>query len=303
LIFDLVQILALQNQTNIRTVPSPNDHVNYLANLFSLGSSVFTDGFDIKLAIPLIEQVVNNGPEEKIRSAVSRLAAQARLLLTSPTPSLKVASGAQISTSSQVTELNSSMSHDEPEFRALKRIKLAHSDPRCGEGGIGIGQKCDMETLNQHDCYEEPALEFRYRPLNTARREIRLLVLHPGEDILDLFSYSCSLIYVSMDEDPEYEALSYVWGSEANKQKILIDGRQLSVTANLAEALNHLYDSDSVRKLWVDAICINQRDIRERSHQVQNMTEIYARARNVMVWIGVLGITTQNLLHRGEPGR
>jgi hypothetical protein len=95
-----------------------------------------------------------------------------------------------------------------------------------------------------------------------------------------------------MDEDPEYEALSYVWGSGENKQKILIDGQQLSVTANLAEALEYLYNRDGPRKLWVDAICINQEDIPERSQQVGNMTEIYARARNAVVWIGLLGITT-----------
>ncbi|PVH67667.1 hypothetical protein DL98DRAFT_398697, partial [Cadophora sp. DSE1049] len=78
------------------------------------------------------------------------------------------------------------------------------------------------------------------------------------------------------------------------------DGGQLSVTVNLAEALDHLHDSDRPRKLWVDAICINQKDIPERTQQVQNMTEIYARARNVVVWIGLLGITTQQLLHRLE---
>jgi hypothetical protein len=103
-----------------------------------------------------------------------------------------------------------------------------------------------------------------------------------------------------MDEDPEYEALSHVGGSEANRKKILIDGQQLSVTFNLAEALDNLYASDHPRKLWVDAICINQKDVPERSQQVQNMTEIYTRARSVVVWISVLGGKTQQLLHQLE---
>jgi hypothetical protein len=246
---------------------------------------------------------MNNEPEEKIYSAVARLAVRARLLLTSSTQSRKVASDVQFSASSQLIESDSSISH-EPEFRALKRVKLGHGDPRREKDGIGMGRKYDIETSDRDDLYKEPALEqspiLQYRPLLTARREIRLLVLHPSEDILDLFSYSCTLIHVSMDEDPGYEALSYVWGSEANKEKILVDGCQFSVTANLAAALNYLYDNDSPRKLWVDAICINQDDIPERSHQVQNMTEIYTKARNVVVWIGILGITTQNLLHRVE---
>ncbi|PQE20174.1 Heterokaryon incompatibility protein [Rutstroemia sp. NJR-2017a BBW] len=199
---------------------------------------------------------------------------------------------AKLSASNQVTELIR-QNYDETESRVLQHENAC----------IGTGRKYDMGTPCRDD-YHEPAIErsslFHYRPLDTSRREIRLLVLHPAEDIFDLFRYSCTLVHVSLDEDPDYEALSYVWGSKANKQKILIDGRQFEVTSNLAEALYHLYDCNTPRKLWVDAICIDQEDISERSHQVQSMTEIYARARNVVVWMGVLGIATQNFLHRVE---
>jgi hypothetical protein len=199
---------------------------------------------------------------------------------------------AQLLASNQVTE-SIHQNYDETESRILQHENVC----------IGTGRKYDMGTPYR-DNYDEPAIErsplFHHRPLDTSRREIRLLVLHPAADILDVFGYSCTLVHVSVDEDPDYEALSYVWGSKANKQKILIDGRQLAVTSNLAESLDHLYDCDAPRKLWVDAICINQEDISERGHQVQNMTEIYARVRNVVVWIGVLGIATQNFLHRVE---
>jgi Heterokaryon incompatibility protein (HET) len=285
LLIDIIS--SLHHQTQIH-------YGNELANLFRFESSVFTDRFDIKLAIPLIEQVVNNGPNESIYKAVSDLAAY--LSFISPNTYPKVASDMQTSTSTKGTDSNSSESDDEPEVRAPKRAKLAHGDSNREVDYGAFGRKDDAGASNKEYCDEEPAIEeppiFEYRPLDTARREIRLLVLHPGEDIS---SYSCSLIYVSMDEKPDYEALSYVWGSnlhydeafsylrgsnpryeafsylsssEANKKKISINGKQLSVTANLAEALNHLYDSDHPRKLWVDAICINQKDTPERSQQV-----------------------------------
>lgn len=38
--------------------------------------------------------------------------------------------------------------------------------------------------------------------------------------------------------------------------------------------------------LWADAICINQKDIVERGHQVQVMRKIYARAMEVRSWLG-----------------
>jgi hypothetical protein len=33
---------------------------------------------------------------------------------------------------------------------------------------------------------------------------------------------------------------------------------------------------------WYDALCINQNDVKERNHQVQQMADIYRRASRVM---------------------
>jgi hypothetical protein len=38
--------------------------------------------------------------------------------------------------------------------------------------------------------------------------------------------------------------------------------------------------------LWVDALCINQSDVGERSHQVALMADIYKRCERVLVWLG-----------------
>ena len=41
------------------------------------------------------------------------------------------------------------------------------------------------------------------------------------------------------------------------------------------------------RVIWVDAICINQNDLAERKHQVELMASTYAKARSVILWLGV----------------
>ena len=38
--------------------------------------------------------------------------------------------------------------------------------------------------------------------------------------------------------------------------------------------------------LWIDAVCINQKDLAERGAQVAMMREIFARSTNVIVWVG-----------------
>lgn len=70
----------------------------------------------------------------------------------------------------------------------------------------------------------------------------------------------------------DYAALSYVWGDEKVCRDIILNGKVVSVTASLEDALRTLGGDDSFRsgyKLSVDALCINQIDDQERAHQVQ----------------------------------
>ncbi|ENH72736.1 Heterokaryon incompatibility protein 6, OR allele [Fusarium oxysporum f. sp. cubense race 1] len=70
--------------------------------------------------------------------------------------------------------------------------------------------------------------------------------------------------------------------------KVLRDEKILSITESLHEALWHLRKPDEDRMLWVDALCIDQTNIKERGHQVNRMGEIYKKADKVVVWLGYL---------------
>ncbi|KAF7893856.1 hypothetical protein EAF00_007370 [Botryotinia globosa] len=86
-----------------------------------------------------------------------------------------------------------------------------------------------------------------------------------------------------------YIALSYVWGSPADKKIILVNGIEMRVTQNLHTALIELRKSNWVGRrvnLWIDALCINQDDLDEREQQVELMRDIYAMAWQVVVSLG-----------------
>jgi hypothetical protein len=57
----------------------------------------------------------------------------------------------------------------------------------------------------------------------------------------------------------------------------------LAVTQNLAQALPYPRYPDGRRILWIDAICVNQTDLRERSQQVKLMANIFSMPRRVVV--------------------
>lgn len=114
-------------------------------------------------------------------------------------------------------------------------------------------------------------------------REIRLLVIQPGDFDSVIV---CDVIYTSIDNAREYDALSYVWGSQLIKHDILINGCSFTISQNLYWALKHFRALFNTMVLWVDAICINQDDEAEKGRQVQIMADIYRAAKIVRCWVG-----------------
>ena len=113
--------------------------------------------------------------------------------------------------------------------------------------------------------------------------EIRLLKIHPG-------SYSdpisCTLNRASLRGRHHFKALSYVWGQSEFTRTVKINGYLFEITTNLYDALIHLRSPVEPLVIWVDAVCINQCDLRERNHQVSQMAMIYSAADEVVAWLG-----------------
>ena len=125
--------------------------------------------------------------------------------------------------------------------------------------------------------------DYDYLPL-PADDWIRVLLLHPGPGPL-----ACTISSKRIkDATLHFEALSYVWGSNTRTDKfeIICNNRLLLIGSNLWSALLRIRHATKARQLWVDAVCINQKDEDEKSQQVKQMGEIYASARRVLIWMG-----------------
>lgn len=127
-----------------------------------------------------------------------------------------------------------------------------------------------------------------YAPLQRDSREFRLLVLRPSAD--RLAPIRCLLNRASFDKGKRiYTALSYVWGNPLETKPIFVNGVETQVTTNLEAALRHIREEICVKVLWVDALCINQKDEAEKNQQVGMMGEIYSGAKLVIAWLGSAG--------------
>lgn len=118
----------------------------------------------------------------------------------------------------------------------------------------------------------------------TCQRTIRLLIIEPSSELTAPITGKLKI--VSLDERPDFEALSYTWGPRDPRYQICCNGQPLNVTQNCHEALTALRLKDRPRRIWIDAICINQESIIEKNHQVPLMVSIYESASLVVVWLG-----------------
>jgi hypothetical protein len=138
---------------------------------------------------------------------------------------------------------------------------------------------------------EVTAVPFEYSRLQSPNRKakgsvrrFRLLHLLPGARQDDI---ACRLVHADLSQAvDQYEALSYVWGSIIDLTPIRINDGNLNIGKNLRDALLNIRHPDRARVLWVDAVCIDQSNIRERIEQVAMMRDIYRNAHNVVVYIG-----------------
>lgn len=135
---------------------------------------------------------------------------------------------------------------------------------------------------------------YKHHPLRDTD-SIRLLTLHLDNKDADI---KVSIGIARLSAKPSFIALSYTWGSPVDEQHpsysqydmlkyyISCDGAGIAVGQNLYEALAQLREAQEQSPLWIDAICIDQRNDEERNHQILLMPSIYHQSSWVVIWLG-----------------
>ena len=152
-----------------------------------------------------------------------------------------------------------------------------------------------MTSLTPHSLLYTPIHEW----------QTRLISLQPGtgEDDVQATLHVVDLIHAEgvqlhgTTQRVEYEALSYTWGDRTALQPVYINNTVVEVTENLHYALLTLRSENERRWLWIDAVCIHQADLEEKSQHLRRMFLIFRKAHRVVVFLGRAG---QNTSHAFE---
>ena len=129
--------------------------------------------------------------------------------------------------------------------------------------------------------------------------DIRLLEVLPAHSKQRFASgqplFECRLHKVSLTKPLDYVALSYTWGDPNVTKPISLNGYSFEVTISVYEILQVLSSPTPVgselgrfrnKLLWIDAVCINQKNEEEKAHQVQRMGDLYSSAPSTLIWLG-----------------
>jgi hypothetical protein len=172
--------------------------------------------------------------------------------------------------------------------KAVEKVESKQMSPGELEGTLPSGWRV-WKTFEGRYLFEERETEqSSWTHPNTSFDQA--LYESPGEHELQL--------------EPQYEALSYTWGSSAHSETVYVgpngaagkfDGT-MQIWQNLACALKYLRYVDQPRTLWVDAVCINQQDDVEKNTQVKLMGRIYSLASRVIAWLGPEGHDSKHAL-------
>lgn len=126
---------------------------------------------------------------------------------------------------------------------------------------------------------------FEHVPLPDLDNYFRLLKITKGgfgqSVILELSQWP-------IEHAPAYIAVSYAWGDAHELSTLTINSKPAIVRRNCEYVLQQHSATSPIacHYLWVDAICIDQQNITERSHQVALMGRIYSKAVRVHACTG-----------------
>lgn len=156
-----------------------------------------------------------------------------------------------------VLQRHSALPSQKMEFTTAKDHATSHAD---------LDAPNNLITLGEPD-----VPKYRHESLPEKGDWIRVLQLYATRSRIE-----CALTQIR-HTDGNYQALSYVWGSQDTQYKAFVVDQSsgatigfISLTTNLRNALHNLRDCADIadKVFWIDQICINQESTDEKNYQV-----------------------------------
>lgn len=128
------------------------------------------------------------------------------------------------------------------------------------------------------------SIPWTHPPFKDAANQIRLLSISISDGENPMISCVC-YVYDRKDA-PRYNAISYTWGEAQDTKSITIDGQLFQVRSNCHHALRQTQLHHPSELLWIDSICIDQKNLQEKGAQVASIGTTFSCAARVIACVG-----------------
>lgn len=154
------------------------------------------------------------------------------------------------------------------------------------------GQRCPFEDDGSQPKRGQKPHPYIYEALQ-ASDSIRILELKSnGDPKADLegaiFQCRRRSLVLGLSMGRRYDAMSYAWGEPNFNRQLFCNNQRsiLSITSTVDVMLRHMRTERGCRYLWIDAVCLDQKNADEMRQQIPLMGEVYDEAQEVRIWLG-----------------
>ncbi|KAI1082076.1 heterokaryon incompatibility protein-domain-containing protein [Whalleya microplaca] len=131
-------------------------------------------------------------------------------------------------------------------------------------------------------------------PLRKHNGDIRLLTIQSRQYAASMAGASenaihCFLRLANVKKSPEFITVSHKWEESDPADGlnfVLINGALVPVSTGVLGVLRYLQKDDQPTTVWINALCINQADVSEKSAQVAQVAYIFSAASKTLIWLG-----------------
>lgn len=130
-------------------------------------------------------------------------------------------------------------------------------------------------------------------PLRSKNGDIRLLTVQPrstpglklSED-KETAPTQCFLRLANLKkQQPKFVAISHTC-DDSGDQTLSVNGALVPVSQSVASLLAKLQQETEPVSIWIDVLCVNHKDLEERSAQTAQLPNIFTAASSTTVWLG-----------------
>lgn len=97
---------------------------------------------------------------------------------------------------------------------------------------------------------------------------------------------SGQILFRDMLDHSDLHATYIQFGGQLAAGTILCDGVEVEVGGELHRAIRRIRSQEEPLRIWIDALCIDQKNLEEKSKHVLTMGAIYTDASHVRIWLG-----------------